>query len=90
MGSLEGLQKAAAPEFFYTRLTGRMQEDPGQVRKPFLLLRPAFVTAALSLVLVVNIISLMKLDKQPVQTNKPATIESFATAYSLNTDAVYE
>ena len=89
MGSLDGLQKAAAPDFFYTRLTGRMQQGSGSVRRPFLL-RPAFVTAALSLVLIINIISLMKLDSKPGPVSKPATIESFAAAYALNTGTVYE
>ena len=55
MESLNGLQKAVAPDFFYTRLTGRMQKETEPVRKPFFLLRPAFITAALSLVFIINI-----------------------------------
>ena len=90
MESLNGLQKAVAPDFFYTRLTGSMQKEPEPVRKPFFLLRPAFITAALSLVFIINIFSLTQLNKQKTQTNKPATIESFATAYNINTESVYE
>jgi hypothetical protein len=88
MNSLDGLQKAAAPDFFYTRLIGRMQQNE-PVGKPFLL-RPVFITAALAVVLIVNIISLAKMDKQPQQINKPATIESFAEAYNMNTATAYE
>ncbi len=93
--SLQGLRKAEAPDFFYTRLLGRMQNEMEPVRKPFLLLRPAFITAALSVVLVVNIFSIMKLDKLPatkaaVQQDKPASIESFAEAYNMNSATVYE
>ena len=90
MESLNGLQKAVAPDFFYTRLTGSMQKETEPVIKPFFLLGPAFITAALSLVFIINIFSLTQLNKQKTQTNKPATIESFATAYNINTESVYE
>jgi hypothetical protein len=95
LNSLSGLQKAAAPDFFYTRLLGRMQNEVEIKRKPFLLLRPAFVTAALFAVLVINIFSIMQFDKTPQHkaaptAAKPATLESFADAYNLNTESVYE
>lgn len=89
MKSLDGLQKAAAPDFFYTRLTGKMQREMEPEKKSFLILRPAFITAALSMVFIINIFSLTQLNKQPKQVNKPATIESFATAYNMNTESVY-
>lgn len=90
MSSLDGLHKAAVPDFFYTRLTGRMQNETRQVEKPFFMLRPAFITAALSLVFIINIFSLMQLNKKTTkQTNGPASIESFATAYNMNTESVY-
>ena len=46
MESLGGIQPAAAPDFFYTRLKGKMQ--PQAEKKIFFMLRPAFITAALS------------------------------------------
>jgi hypothetical protein len=93
MESLGGMQPAAAPDYFYTRLKGRMQ--PEEQKKTIFILRPAFITAALSLFLIVNIFSLITIRKaQPepvsVQNNKPATIESFAAAYNMNTGSVYE
>jgi len=90
MDSLAGLKKAEAPDYFYTRLSGRMQDETEPVRKPFLLIRPAFVTAALSLVLILNIISLMRTGKENTGSNKPATIEAFAEAYNMNAVSVYE
>ena len=90
IGSLDGLEKATAPDFFYTRLTGKMQREIEPVRKPFFLLRPVFITAALSLVFIINIFSLTQLNRQKTQTDKRATIESFATAYNMNTGSVYE
>jgi hypothetical protein len=86
--SLDGLQKATAPYFFYTRLAGRMQNEMPVKRKTFLLLRPAFVTAVLSIVLVLNVASLLLLNDKPKQ--EKATIESFAEAYDLNSPSFYE
>ena len=93
MGSLTNIQKAASPDFFYTRLQGKMQNQ--QEEKPFFMLRPAFITAALSIFLVANVFSLVEIKR----TAKPgsatgfetaATIESFAKAYDMNTGSVYE
>ncbi len=95
MGSLDGLQKAAAPDFFYTRLSGRMQREIEPAKKPYIMLHPAFVTAALSVVFIINIFSLVQFNKQTtreitIQTNNPASIENFAEAYALNSETVYE
>jgi hypothetical protein len=86
--SLSGLQKAAAPNFFYTRLIGKMQHELPVKRKTFLLLRPAFITAVLSIVLVINVASLVLLNDKPKK--EKATIESFAEAYNFNSPSLYE
>lgn len=93
MESLGGLQPAAAPDFFYTRLKGKMQ-PAAQTRTSFML-RPAFITTVLAVFLVVNIVSLINIGKTPQEpvsfrSNKPAGIESFAAAYNMNTATVYE
>jgi hypothetical protein len=96
LNSLGGLQKASAPDFFYTRLIGRMQAEAQPVKQSFFLLRPAFITTALAIVLVVNLVSLKQETKQPeqkattVESGKPASIESFAAAYGLESESVYE
>jgi len=48
LGSLDGLTKATAPDFFYTRLLGRMQQEQEPVKEPVLVLRPAFITGLLT------------------------------------------
>ena len=95
LNSLQGLQKAPAPDFFYTRLLGRMQAETEPETRPFFLLRPAFITTALSLVFIVNIFSLTQMkgpqqQKETISSNQPATIESFARAYNMETASVYE
>jgi hypothetical protein len=94
MESLGGIQPAVAPDFFYTRLKGKMQ--PAAEKKTIFILRPAFITTALSIFLIVNVFSLLVMNKTSkqdfsVQSNRPATIESFAKAYDLNgSESVYE
>ncbi|MBL7703419.1 MAG: hypothetical protein JNM14_14305 [Ferruginibacter sp.] len=94
MESFGGMQPAAAPDFFYTRLRAKM-EQPAEEKKTFFILRPAFITAALAVLLIANVISLLQTDKLPKQEqtfvqSKPATIESFAAAYDMNPGSVYE
>ena len=94
MESFGGIQPAVAPDFLYTRIRGKMQRV--EEKRTFFILRPAFITTALSLFLIVNVFSLFTINKTPkqglsVQNNKAATIESFAKAYDLNTsESVYE
>ncbi|MEO6253597.1 MAG: hypothetical protein ABIO79_09840 [Ferruginibacter sp.] len=93
MRSLDSMHKAAAPDFFYTRLKGKMQA--GEDNKTFFILRPAFITAVLSLFLVINVFSLLEINKASKQQSaavpqSAAGIESFATAYNMNTGSVYE
>jgi len=99
MESFGGMQPAAAPDFFYTRLRAKMQ--PAEEKRIFFMLRPAFITATLAVLLIVNVISLLQTDKlsqsalrakqDPIVVNsKPATIESFAAAYDINPGSVYE
>jgi hypothetical protein len=93
MESLGGIQPAVAPDFFYTRLKGKMQ--PAADKKTIFILRPAFITTTLALLFIVNIVSLLQTNKAPKQNspvvyNKPATIESFAAAYNMNSGSVYE
>ncbi len=88
MGSLDGMQKAAAPDFFYTRLQGKMQNQ--QEDKPFFMLRPVFIMAVLSIFLIVNIYSLLEMKMSTARSAKPATIEAFAKAYDMNSGSVYE
>ena len=90
MGSLDNLHKATAPDFFYTRLKGKMQ--PAADKSNYLILRPAFITTVLSILLIVNVMSLFTMNK-PAKTKtglENAGIEAFAKAYDMNSGSVYE
>ena len=91
MESLNGLQKAVAPDFFYTRLAGKMQAGSVPEKKTIFMLQPAFAAIMLAIVFIINVISITQLNKkQTRQTNKLVTIESFTEAYGMNTVTVYE
>lgn len=93
MESLAGMQPDAAPNFFYTRLRAKMQST--EAKQTRLIFRPAFITAVLSVLLIVNVVSLLRIEKVPTQntiikSNAPATIEAFANDYNLHSESVYE
>lgn len=95
LNSLDGIQKTGAPDFFYTRLSGRMLNEFAQKRKNFFVLKPVFAAAALSVILIINVFFLTQSNSNPakesvVDTKKPASIESFVKAYDMGTASVYE
>ena len=93
MQSLNGIKPALAPDFFYTRLKGKLQQQEKEV---LFILRPSFITAVLSIFLMLNIFSLLSLHKGEaknfsVQKDESANIESFTKAYHLTgSEFVYE
>lgn len=98
LNSLDNIEKAGAPDFFYTRLIGRMQQTQPENAIRWQL-RPVILTVSLSVVLCLNIMVLIRSNTVPAaKGNMPAitsggtenTVQSFANAYNLNTESVYE
>jgi hypothetical protein len=84
LGSLDGSRRAAAPDFFYTRLKARMEKGLEPVKQSWVL-RPAFALSALVVVLLVNAAVILKGDA--VKENNVAdteNIQSIASEYRLN------
>jgi len=91
LGSLDGIQPVDAPPFFYTRLHARMQDELVEKKETIFLLRPAFLTAALSVILLINIVFLFQFKVQKATDPKnEAGIESFVNAYGLDQKTLYE
>jgi hypothetical protein len=85
LGSLDGSQRATAPDFFYTRLKARMEKglEPASPR-PWIL-RPAFAVAALVGILLINAaVIFQKNDTPETSTSDTETLQSIASEYSLN------
>ena|ERR1041385_6119025 len=89
--SLDGSQRASAPDFFYARLKARMQNEIESDQKVWIL-RPAYALAALIVVLIVNVSVLLKTERTADATgNDNETAQSIASEYSLNdTNSLYD
>ena len=93
--SLDGIQGAKAPDFFYTRLKARMEKEilraPAAEKRPWLL-RPAFALAALILVLLINAAVILQGSSNEATESASTdteSIQTIAAEYNLN-DIVME
>lgn len=82
--SLDTSQRATAPDFFYTRLKARMQNEVESRLRQWIL-RPVYALAALTLVLIINVSVLLNSESTTDATgNDNETAQSIASEYSLN------
>lgn len=92
LDSITGIRRAEMPDFFYTRLEGRLNKVrrvPGFSWS--FLTRPAVSLACLSLLLVLNITiirSLMR-TKQSASVTTNTVLQNFAEEYALGTTSIY-
>ncbi len=90
--SLDDLQRASAPNFFYTRLQARLDKKQNETAFDFLgFVKPAFLIVTLSLFLLMNSFMITKLYKQKTvatSSGKPS-LQSFASEYDLNNSINY-
>ena len=86
LGSLDGTQRATAPDFFYTRLKARMEKGLEPVVNRPWILRPAFALTVLVGVLLVNAAVIFQKNEtsDTASTNDAETLQSIAAEYSLN------
>jgi hypothetical protein len=94
LSSLDGSKRAAAPDFFYTRLRARMlaRHEGGEngLSKPKgreWMLRPVYIVSALLLVLAINAFVFFKGDNETTAAtadNNESVQQSIAAEYSLN------
>lgn len=91
LSSLDGVQRAAAPDFFYTRLQARMEKElttPAWI--PFG--KPVWLIATLMVCLVMNTL-MIKQSKHTktnsTSTNNSSSLQSFASEYELSSTVNY-
>jgi len=90
LSSLDDIQKAVAPDFFYTRLKARMdRESEIPVSRPWIL-RPVYTLAALVIVLLVNAFVLFKENGAKQTTTTVDPMQSIAAEYNLNDNSLYD
>ena len=87
LSSLDGSKRAAAPDFFYTRLRARMEKGLTPNNSRNWQLRPVYIISALLLVISINVyVFLRGQDETTTATadNNESVQQSIASEYSLN------
>jgi len=82
--SLDGIQRASAPDFFYTRLKAKMEKslETGNLKPT--LLRPAYAFVAIIIVVLMNAAVLFKSTSDNNNTaTETESLQSIAAEYSL-------
>ncbi len=92
LSSLDGSNRAAAPDFLYTRLKAKMlarhaggEEDFNKTYSRSWKLRPVYIVSALLLVLAINVfVFLNSQNETTTADNNESVQQSIASEYSLN------
>lgn len=85
LDSLRGMKRAAAPEFFYTKLRARMEQELENAsvigRFGRLLTKPALSIGLAAIILLLNITTIMKMVQQPAnpETSVPVAIAGYSS-----------
>jgi hypothetical protein len=94
LSSLDGSKRAAAPDFFYTRLRARMEKGLTPDNSRNRQLRPVYIVSALLLVLAINVFVFLRGRDETTTTtadNNESVQQSIAAEYSLNdVNTVYD
>lgn len=95
LDSLQGMKRAAAPEFFYTRLRARMEQELETAPLGWfgkLLTRPSLSLGLAALILLLNFTTIMKMVQTSPRTAVPEASAPFVVAdySSIDTYPVYD
>ena len=88
MDSLDGCQRASAPDFFYARLRARMEREIVPAAPAPWTIRPAWALAGMAVILLVNVLAVFnrntEVEENTVTIPETDTFQSLATEYRLN------
>lgn len=89
LGSLDNVQRATAPDFFYTRLKARMEKELVAEPRKLWALRPVYILGVLLVVLAVNAAIIFKGSSETAPSDTE-TMQSIASEYRINSNLTYE
>ena len=90
LSSLDNIQKAEVPDFFYTRLKARMDRESEVPSSRPWILKPVYTFAALVIVLLVNAFVLFKENGVKQTATAVDPMQSIAAEYNLNDNSLYD
>lgn len=93
LNSLDGLKRATAPDFFYTRLKARMENElSSPAKRPTWIPKPVFAIAGIILIILLNLAVIIRNDRNVEKSPEAETYLSVTGGYSINdviTEEVY-
>jgi hypothetical protein len=90
LSSLDHVQRATAPSFFYTRLRARMERENNGGPVVRLLARPALALSLAAIILLVNATAILEMWRDTRTTAVPDTQQYASTDYPMSTYPVYD
>ncbi|SRR6266700_1420557 len=90
LGSLDHVQKAEAPAFFYTRLIARMEQENAVGPVTRLLGKPALALTLAAVILVVNATAILEMWKDNRSTSSSDSQQIVSADYPMSTYPVYD
>jgi len=90
LSSLDNVQRATAPDFFYTRLKARMEKELVAEPRKSWALRPIYILGVLLVVLAVNAAIIFKGSSSETSPSDTETMQSIASEYRINSNLTYE
>jgi hypothetical protein len=93
LNSLDGVQRASAPDFFYSRLKARLEKKLPNTYNSKWVLRPVYIFSTLLLVIAINAFVFLRNQKITSATadNNESVQQSIAAEYNLyDINSVYD
>ncbi len=92
MNSLDGANRAAAGDFFFTRLQGRLQRKGSSAWERIVgwIARPSVAITGLFIILLLNSIVIIRKVEQQSSGTDQASLQAFAEEYRLEVPTIYD
>jgi len=91
LNSIDGLQKAEVPAFFYTRVHARLERKLAMPQNTWMPVRkPVWVIGILTVLLVANVFLIASpSNKVSIEAAETSNLQGFASSYGLTTSSGY-
>ncbi len=90
LNSLEGIQRAAANPYLFTRIKARLEREEGIWSRALTFIsRPTFAVPAIVLTILINTAIFFEFKSEKVQPSQDVE-QAFASEYNLSDNTIYE
>jgi len=90
LNSLDGVQRASANPYLFTRIKARLEKEEGFWSKALIFIaRPSFAVPAIVLTILINTAIFFESKSEKVQASQDVE-QAFASEYNLSDNTIYE